>query len=255
MVKVVLDWMLECCDGDGLKPVKDINIDPTGLVSANDDGAFGRYFKTAYLFDFAQEYKMKHLEDKLKRELEFQAKGKFPIKLEEIYDMANYFYQPGRDKTAMTLMIDSIAKGYVKNTLRPRSKYDAELALWEKDCNCHEQEFVTCTHDDLPEKIARRVAYFQDPENEVELNEEFGKPKAVEEMAPEGGDERSTANEWNTGEDSNQPKVDWGGSGAFDEADKENQEPSSRAEDANEEAAATADQWGGAVTAGPTSGW
>jgi hypothetical protein len=254
VVKVVLDWMLECCDGDGLKPVKDISIDLTGLVSANDNGAFGRYFKTAYLFDFAQEYKMKHLEDRLKRELEFQAKGKFPIKPDEIYDMANYFYQPGRDKTAITLMIDSIAKGYVKNTLRPRSKYDAELALWEKDCNCHVQEFVTCTHDDLPEKVAKRVAYFQDPENEAELNEEFGKPKAMEDTATEGGDEWSQNQGRDTGEDFSQPKGGLGGSGAFDEADKENQEPSSWAEDANEEAAAATDQWS-AVAAGSTGGW
>jgi hypothetical protein len=74
VVKVVLDWMLACCNGDGIQPVKDINLDLSGLTSAKDDGEFSRFFKTAYLFDFAQEYKIKHLEDKLKRELEFQAK-------------------------------------------------------------------------------------------------------------------------------------------------------------------------------------
>lgn len=74
VVKVVLDWMLSCCQGDGLQQVKDIELDISSLTSAKGDGDFSRFFKTAYLLDFAEEYRIKHLVDKLKRELEFQAK-------------------------------------------------------------------------------------------------------------------------------------------------------------------------------------
>lgn len=81
VVRVVLDYLLACCDGDGAKPVKDIELKLEGMVSAKDDGEFSRFFKTAYLFDFAQEYKIKHLEDKLKREMEFMAKVDNTIQL------------------------------------------------------------------------------------------------------------------------------------------------------------------------------
>ena len=246
-MKVVLDWMLSCCDGDGLKQVKDIDIKLEGMISSGKDGEFSRFFKTAYLFDFAQEYKIKHLEDKLKRELEFQAKGKFPLRFEEIYDMANYFYHPNRDQTAMDLMIDSIAKGYVKHTLRPEHAYNDELAIWATTvkCDCPAekiQDVHICHHDDLPEKIEKRVTYFKDPENAGELDEEFGK-KIVEDTSvgdDGGGGQWNNGGDggWNNGADGFvQPNVsnipgDWakdGGEGdAFDqldEANKENQVP------------------------------
>jgi hypothetical protein len=74
VVKVVLEWMLESSKVGELKPVKDMELDLNGLVLAKGDGEFSRFFKTAYLFDFAQEYKIKFLEDKLKREMDFMAK-------------------------------------------------------------------------------------------------------------------------------------------------------------------------------------
>lgn len=254
--------MLDCCKGGGVQQVKDIVINPTGLISANDDGEFGRYFKTAYLFDFAQEYKIKHLEDKLKRELEFQAKGQYPIKVEEIYDMANYFYQPIRDKTAMDLMIDSIARGYVKGTLRQEWKYDSELAIWAKDCDCEAREFV-CTHNDLLEKVVEQTAFFRDPTNAALLNEQFGK-KTVEGDASadaNGGDDWSkggsgcgTEDAGGGGEEHPHSKAEYGGAEESEEGNKENQEPSDWASEANEEAAAVADTWEAPAGAGPPGG-
>ena len=261
--------MLACCNGDGLQPVKDINLDLSGLTAAKDDGEFSRFFKTAYLFDFAQEYKIKHLEDKLKRELEFQAKvrtwsdvlvslwltnfvqGKYPLRVEEIYDMGNYFWQPNRDDTAINLMIDSIARGYVKNDIRDKRKnmYEEELAIWKSEskqhCDCPGD--AICFHDDLPEMVARRVKYFEKPENAEELNEEFGK-KTVEE-APAGD-----AGGWDGGEGWAVPSVfeTGDGTGKLDETDKENQAPGDWADDAND-AAQGSD--GYAPAAAPASGW
>jgi hypothetical protein len=257
--------MLACCKGEGLQQVKEIELDLTGLTSAKDGGEFSRFFKTAYLLDFAQEYKIKHLEDKLKRELEFQAKvstaqvtltkhhptnalqGKFALRVEEVYDVANYFWQPNRDDTAINLMIDSIARGYVKGGIAGKRKhmYEEELAIWESgskgDCDCDGEQF--CIHDDIPEMLARRVKYFEDPKNKEELDEVFGKKVEVVEDAPtdDGGG-------WNNGED-------WGGDSKADEGDKENQAPKENWGDEMNSAAA-ANEWDiPAAASGPTGGW
>lgn len=304
VVRVVLGWMLACCTGNGLQQVKDIDLDLSSLVSAKGDGELSRFFKTAYLYDFAQEYKIKHLEDKLKRELEFQAKvylsydtlaslpssrfsslpassqsrhkslmfsvqGKFALRLEEIYDMANYFWQPNRDDTAINLMLDSIARGYVKGDIRGkrRNMYDEEMAIWasdtKKDCECAGQETESCIHNDLPEMLSRRIKYFEKPENSEELNEVFGGKKLVEDTGAENG-----AGEWANGEGFAAPSgidtwngaeasgngADWDGAAKLDEEDKENQASRSWADDAN--GAAENDQWGiPAATSGLAGGW
>lgn len=165
--------------------------------------------------------------------------------------MANYFWQPNRDATAINFMIDSIARGYVKNDITGKRKnmYEEELAIWQskskQHCDCAGDEF--CFHDDLPEKVARRVEYFYKPENAEELNEEFGKKTVEDTPVGDGGD--------------------WGGAEGFevpsgfdtvdsiaklDEADKENQAPGDWADDANDAAQGS---YGSAPAAAPSGGW
>lgn len=253
--------MLASCNGDGLKHIKDIDIKLEGMVSSGKDGEFSRFFKTAYLFDFAQEYKMKYLEDKLKRELDFQAKGKFPLRFEEIYDMANYFHHPNRDQTAMDLMIDSIAKGFVKDNVRLKHAYNDELNIWETTmlCDCPEKDGAVnfCYHDDLPEKVAKRVKYFEDPKNAEELNEEFGRTRSVEDI--KSGEDGGGLNDNHKG--FGEPVGEWShrgnaleNTGKVDEADKENQAPGldNRDDETNE---ATENRWDVPTAAGLSNCW
>jgi hypothetical protein len=274
VVKVVLEYMLACCDGDGVKPVKEIELNLDGMISAKNDGEFSRFFRTAYLFDFAQEYKIKHLEDKLKRELEFMAKvddkiqwtiafftdtlqGKYPLKVEEVFDMANYFWQPNRDDTAIKLMIDSIARNIVKGEIKGGRlrMYQEELGLWtsetKEECteDCEGEEF--CVHDDLPEMLERRIKYFEDPKKKEELEEVFGKKADVVEDANAGGDGGwgddgngggggGGSNDWDTA-----PKTD------VDGDDKENQAPAESWGDEMNNAAAP-NEW---ETSAPAGNW
>lgn len=152
--------------------------------------------------------------------------------------MANYFWQNNRDNTAINLMIDSIARNFVKGEIKDNRKrmYDQELAIWEGEtgeCNCDGEGF--CIHEGLPEMLARRINYFEDPENKEELHEVFGKKADVVDDATVG-DGGGWDNADGGGE--NNGGGSWDGAPKHDEGDKENQAPADTWGDEMNEAAA-----------------